>query len=67
MAQNDFIDCTGKEQMKESYIAAGVPVARHHMVHENGLDDARAFPMAQVGYPVIVGRTAAVVPRPPIS
>ena len=39
--------------MKESYIAAGVPVARHHMVHENGLDDARAF-VAQVGYPVIV-------------
>ena len=42
-----------KSKMKESYIAAGVPVARHHMVHENGLDDARAF-VAQVGYPVIV-------------
>ena len=53
-AQNDFIDrIKYKSKMKESYIAAGVPVARHHMVHENGLDDARAF-VAQVGYPVIV-------------
>jgi len=42
-AQNDFIDrIKYKSKMKESYIAAGVPVARHHMVHENGLDDARA-------------------------
>ena len=40
-AQNDFIDrIKYKSKMKESYIAAGVPVARHHMVHENGLDDA---------------------------
>lgn len=53
-AQNDFIDrIKYKSKMKESYIAAGVPVARHHMVHENGLDDARVF-VAQVGYPVIV-------------
>ena len=42
-AKNDFIErIKYKSKMKESYIAAGVPVARHHMVHENGLDDARA-------------------------
>ena len=32
-AQNDFIErIKYKSKMKESYIAAGVPVARHHMV-----------------------------------
>ena len=37
--------------MKESYIAAGVPVARHHIV--STLAEARAF-IKEVGYPVIV-------------
>ena len=51
-AQNDFIDrIKYKSKMKESYIAAGVPVARYHIV--STLAEARAF-VAQVGYPVIV-------------
>lgn len=51
-AQNDFIDrIKYKSRMKDSYRAAGVPVARHHMV--STLDAARDF-IAEVGYPVIV-------------
>ncbi len=51
-AQNDFIErIKYKSKMKESYIAAGVPVARHHMV--STLHEARTF-IKEVGYPVIV-------------
>ncbi len=51
-AQNDFIArIKFKSRMKEGYRAAGVPVARHHMV--TTLDAARAF-IREVGYPVIV-------------
>ena len=51
-AQNDFIALIKfKSQMKESYRAAGVPVARHHMV--STLEAAEAF-IKEVGYPVIV-------------
>ncbi len=51
-AKNDFIQrIKYKSKMKESYRAAGVPVARHHMV--STLDAAREF-IKQVGYPVIV-------------
>ena len=51
-AQNDFIErIKYKSKMKESYIAAGVPVARHHMV--STLAAAKAF-IKEVGYPVIV-------------
>lgn len=51
-AQNDFIErIKFKSKMKESYRAAGVPVARHHMVCT--IDAARAF-IRTVGYPVIV-------------
>ena len=50
--QNDFIErIKYKSKMKESYIAAGVPVARHHMVSTQAA--ARAF-IKEVGYPVIV-------------
>ena len=51
-AQTDFIErIKFKSKMKESYRAAGVPVARHHMVCT--IDAARAF-IRTVGYPVIV-------------
>lgn len=51
-AQNDFIQrIKFKSKMKDSYRAAGVPVARHHMV--STIDAARAF-IRTVGYPVIV-------------
>ena len=51
-AKNDFIDrIKFKSKMKESYIAARVPVARHHMVSD--LAGAKAF-VKEVGYPVIV-------------
>ena len=51
-AQNDFIQrIKFKSKMKESYRAAGVPVARHHMVCT--IDAARDF-IRTVGYPVIV-------------
>ncbi len=51
-AQNDFISRIKlKSRMKESYRAAGVPVARHHMVKD--LAGAQAF-IREVGYPVIV-------------
>lgn len=51
-AQNDFIErIKYKSKMKESYIAAGVPVARHHIVSTQAA--ARAF-IKEVGYPVIV-------------
>lgn len=51
-AQNDFIArIKFKSRMKEGYRAAGVPVARHHMV--STLDAARDF-IRKVGYPVIV-------------
>lgn len=51
-AQNDFIErIKFKSKMKESYRAAGVPVARHHMVCT--IDAARVF-IRTVGYPVIV-------------
>ena len=51
-AKNDFIDrIKFKSKMKESYIAARVPVARHHMVSD--LASAKAF-VKEVGYPVIV-------------
>ena len=51
-AQNDFIQrIKFKSKMKESYRAAGVPVARHHMVCT--IDAARDF-IKTVGYPVIV-------------
>ena len=51
-AQNDFIArIKFKSRMKEGYRAAGVPVARHHMV--STLDTARDF-IREVGYPVIV-------------
>lgn len=51
-AQNDFIErIKFKSKMKESYRAAGVPVARHHMVCT--IDAARDF-IQTVGYPVIV-------------
>ncbi len=51
-AQNDFIErIKFKSKMKESYRAAGVPVARHHMVCT--IDAARDF-IRTVGYPVIV-------------
>ena len=51
-AKNDFIErIKYKSKMKESYIAAGVPVARHHIV--STLAEARAF-IKEVGYPVIV-------------
>lgn len=51
-AQNDFIArIKFKSRMKDSYRAAGVPVARYHMV--STLAAARAF-IRQVGYPVIV-------------
>lgn len=51
-AKNDFIErIKYKSRMKESYRAAGVPVARHHMV--STLAAARAF-IKEVGYPVIV-------------
>ena len=51
-AQNDFIErIKYKSKMKESYTAAGVPVARHHMVSTQAA--ARAF-IKEVGYPVIV-------------
>ena len=48
-AKNDFIErIKYKSKMKESYIAAGVPVARHHIV--STLAEARAF-IKEVGYP----------------
>lgn len=51
-AQNDFIErIKFKSKMKESYRAAGVPVARHHMV--STISAARQF-IQSVGYPVIV-------------
>lgn len=51
-AKNDFIQrIKYKSKMKDSYRAAGVPVARHHMV--STLEAGREF-VAQVGYPVIV-------------
>ena len=51
-AKNDFIDrIKFKSKMKESYFAARVPVARHHMVSD--LAGAKAF-VKEVGYPVIV-------------
>lgn len=51
-AQNDFIArIKFKSRMKDSYRAAGIPVARYHMV--STLAAARAF-IRQVGYPVIV-------------
>lgn len=51
-AQNDFISrIKFKSKMKESYAAAGVPVARHHMVKDLG--GALEF-VGEVGYPVIV-------------
>lgn len=51
-AQNDFIArIKFKSKMKESYRAAGVPVARHHMV--STISAARQF-IQSVGYPVIV-------------
>ena len=51
-AKRDFIDRIKlKSRMKESYRAAGVPVARHHMV--TTLEAALPF-VDQVGYPVIV-------------
>ena len=51
-AKNDFIDrIKFKSKMKESYIAARVPVARHHMVSD--LAGAKAF-VKEVGSPVIV-------------
>lgn len=51
-AQNDFIErIKFKSKMKESYRAAGVPVARHHMIRT--IDAACAF-IRTVGYPVIV-------------
>lgn len=51
-AQNDFIErIKFKSKMKESYRAAGVPVARHHMVCD--IESARRF-IKTVGYPVIV-------------
>ena len=51
-AKNDFIErIKYKSKMKESYIAAGVPVARYHIV--STLAEARAF-IKEVGYPVIV-------------
>lgn len=51
-AQNDFIArIKFKSRMKEGYRAAGVPVARHHMV--STLDAARDF-IREVGCPVIV-------------
>ena len=51
-AKSDFIERIKlKSRMKESYIAAGVPVARHHMV--TTLEAALPF-IEQVGYPVIV-------------
>ena len=55
-AKNDFIErIKYKSKMKESYIAAGVPVARYHIV--STLAEARAF-IKEVGYPVIVKATA---------
>ena len=51
-AKNDFIQrIKFKSKMKDSYRAAGVPVARHHMV--STLEAAREF-IKKVGYPVIV-------------
>lgn len=51
-AQNDFIQrIKFKSKMKDSYRAAGVPVARHHMV--STIEAAREF-IRMVGYPVIV-------------
>lgn len=51
-AKRDFIDRIKlKSRMKESYRAAGVPVARHHMV--TTLEAALPF-LDQAGYPVIV-------------
>lgn len=51
-AQNDFIQrIKFKSKMKESYHAAGVPVARHHMV---STQQAASEFIATVGYPVIV-------------
>lgn len=51
-ARNDFISrIKYKSRMKDSYRAAGVPVARHHMV--STLEAAQEF-IAEVGYPVIV-------------
>ena len=51
-AKSDFIRrIRYKSAMKESYRAAGVPVARHHMV--DSLEAARDF-ISQVGWPVIV-------------
>ncbi|UWP68379.1 ATP-grasp domain-containing protein [Subdoligranulum variabile] len=51
-AQNDFIErIKFKSKMKDSYRAAGVPVARYHMVHT--IEAAREF-IRTVGYPVIV-------------
>ena len=51
-AKRDFIDRIKlKSRMKESYRAAGVPVARHHMV--TTLEAALPF-LDQVRYPVIV-------------
>lgn len=51
-AKNDFIErIKFKSKMKDSYRAAGVPVARHHMV--STLEAAKEF-IKQVGYPVIV-------------
>ena len=51
-AKSDFIRrIRYKSAMKESYRAAGVPVARHHMV--DSLEAARGF-ISQVGWPVIV-------------
>jgi len=52
-AQNDFIQrIKAKSAMKDSYRAAGVPVARHHMVTPDKAA-AEAF-IAEVGWPVIV-------------
>ncbi len=52
MKAEEIYSFKSKSAMKESYIKAGVPVARHHMVTENR-EEGFDF-IAAVGYPVIV-------------
>ena len=62
-AKNDFIErIKYKSKMKECYIAAGVPVARHHIV--STLAEARAFDGVADSHCVPLFYTSNVFPTP---
>ena len=64
-AKNDFIErIKYKSKMKESYIAAGVPVARYHIV--STLAEARAS-SRRSAIRSSSSRTTAAVPRQPTA